>query len=60
MDDTPLGNGPSWWDATGKSDDEIRARLLQQVQRYPDFTGWVRPEVAALMPPVPDMAGDAQ
>lgn len=57
---TPLGNAPSWWNATGKSEDKIRARLLQQVQRYPDFTGWVRPEVAALVTPAPDAAGDAQ
>lgn len=39
---TPLGNAASWWECTGKAEDEIAAYIADWKARSPDFTGWAR------------------
>lgn len=45
---TPAGNAGSWWEATGKTEDEITAYLTAWVAKFPDFDGWTRDEIKAL------------
>ncbi len=52
---TPLGNAGSWYEITGKTEEEITAYMAAWVNKFPDFDGWVRDDVRALIQPVSEV-----
>ncbi|MGP1349930.1 MAG: hypothetical protein ACTTK0_09930, partial [Stomatobaculum sp.] len=48
---TPLGNAGSWYEITGKTEDEITTYMTAWVNKFPDFRDWMRDDVRALLQP---------
>ncbi len=52
---TPLGNAGSWYEITGKTEEEITAYMTAWVNKFPNFDGWARDDVRAMMPTSPEV-----
>lgn len=48
---TPLGNAGSWYEITGKTEDEITTYMTAWVNKFPDFRDWMQDDVRALLQP---------
>lgn len=53
---TPLGNAASWWECTGKTEDEIAAYVAEWKSKFPGFTAWGRQ--SSLPPGIGDQQGE--